>query len=92
MRRWRLLIVVTAGAILLGAAQSGEPPDHPVKFIKVDALKALLDKRVKVDVIDVRSLDAYQDLHIRKARNIPIRDVEKRAPKEISKTGRVVFY
>jgi hypothetical protein len=92
MRGRGALIVVVTGALLLGAAQSGGPPDYPVKFINVNELKAQLDRGVKIDVIDVRDPDAYADLHVKKARNIPISQVERRAPKEISKTGRVVFY
>jgi rhodanese-related sulfurtransferase len=88
----RVLIPVLAAAVLLGAAAPAEPPDHPVKFIKVAELKAQLDRGVKIDVIDVRTWDAYSDLHIKGARAMPLRAVEARAPKEISKTARVVFY
>ena len=87
-----LVIVAVAGVMLLGAAAPGEPPERPVKFIKVDELKAELDQGVKIDVIDVRGGDQYADLHIKGARNMPLRTVEARAPKQISKTGRVVFY
>ena len=88
----RLLIPLVAAALLLGAAAPAEPPDYPVKFIKVDELKAQLDRGVKIDVIDVRTWEAYSDLHIKGARAMPLRVVETRAPKEISKTARVVFY
>jgi rhodanese-related sulfurtransferase len=87
-----LLVALVAGTVLLGAAAPGGPPDHPVKFIKVDALKAQLARGVKIDVIDVRTWEAYSDLHIKGARAMPLRAVEARAPKEISKTARVVFY
>ena len=63
-----------------------------MKFITVDELKAQMDRGVKIDVIDVRTWDAYSDLHIKGARAMPLRTVETRAPKEISKTTRVVFY
>jgi len=88
----RLLVPVVAAAVLLGAAAPGEPPDHPVKFIKVDDLKAQLDRGVKVDIIDVRGWDQYQDMHIKGARSMPLRSLVERAPREISKRGRVVFY
>jgi len=87
-----ILVPVLAGAVLLGAAQPAAPPDSPAKFIKVDDLKAQLDRGVRIDVIDVRHWDAYTDLHIKGARSMPLRAVEARAPKELSKTGRVVFY
>jgi rhodanese-related sulfurtransferase len=87
----RLLgIVVTAGVLLLGAAPAA-PPDAPVSFIKADELKQLLDGGTRADIIDVRTWDAYVEMHIKGARSIPIRAVEARAT-EISKTGLVVFY
>jgi 3-mercaptopyruvate sulfurtransferase SseA len=84
------MVLVTAGLLLLGAAPAA-PPDHPVNFIKTDELKALLDKGTKVDVIDVRTWDAYQEMHIKGARSMPVRAITTRAS-EISRTGPVVFY
>jgi rhodanese-related sulfurtransferase len=74
----------------MGAAPAA-PPEHPVKFISADALKALLDQGMKVDIIDVRRWDAYVKSHIQGARSMPLRVVNERAP-EISKTRPVVFY
>jgi rhodanese-related sulfurtransferase len=85
-----LAAVVTAGVLLLGAAPAA-PPDAPVSFIKADELKQLLDKGTRADIIDVRTWDAFVEMHIKGARSIPIRSVESRA-REISKTGVVVFY
>jgi rhodanese-related sulfurtransferase len=87
-----LLATVVTGGLLLGAAAPAALPEHPVKFVKVDALKALLDGGTRVDIIDVRHWDQYVDLHIKGARSMPVRMIEERAPREISKTGRVVFY
>ena len=91
MTRRFLTLAVVAG-VLLGAAEPAAPPDHPVRFIKVDQLKADLEAGVRIDVIDVRGWEQYQDVHIKGARSMPIRIVQTRAPKEISRTGRVVFY
>jgi rhodanese-related sulfurtransferase len=85
-----LSAVVIAGVLLLGAAPAA-PPDAPVSFIKADELKQLLDKGTRADIIDVRTWDAYLEMHIKGARSIPVRSVEGRA-REISKTGLVVFY
>jgi Rhodanese-like domain len=82
--------VVAAGILLLGAAQAA-PPDAPVTFIKVDELKQLLDRGTRADIIDVRTWDAYQEMHIKGSRSVPLRAVEGRA-REISKTDLVVFY
>ena len=89
MRRAMVPALATA-IVLLGAAPAA-PPDAPVNFIKVDELKAALDRGEKADIIDVRNWDAYVEIHIRGARSMPLRSVERRAS-EIRKTGLVVFY
>jgi rhodanese-related sulfurtransferase len=83
--------MVTASILLLGAAPAA-PPDAPINFIKVDELKTLLDQGRRVDMIDVRHWESYIEMHIKGARSMPLRVIEARAPKEISKTGLVVFY
>jgi 3-mercaptopyruvate sulfurtransferase SseA len=88
----RTIVVTVAGAMLLGTAGPAAPPDYPVKFIKVDELKAELDRGGKVHIFDVRGPDEYADLHIKGARSMPLRTLEARALKEVPKSGRVVFY
>jgi hypothetical protein len=88
--RLSLIAVVAAGVLLAGAAPAA-PPESPASFIKVDELKALLDRGTKADIIDVRTENAFVESHIRGARSIPLRTVQGRA-KEISKSGLVVFY
>jgi hypothetical protein len=85
-----LVPLVAAAIVLLGAAPAA-PPEYPVNFIKVDELKAALDRGVRADIIDVRRWSEYVDLHIKGARSMPLRAVAERA-NEISKTGLVVFY
>jgi len=87
----RALIPLAALAALLVGATPAAPPDHPVSFISVEELKASLDRGVKGDIIDVRTWDAYVDMHIKGARSIPLRAVRERAA-EIRKTGLVVLY
>jgi rhodanese-related sulfurtransferase len=89
MRRG-LIPVITAGILLLGAAQAA-PPDYPVSYIKVDELKTQLDGGARADVIDVRHWPEFEALHIKGARSIPIRVIGERS-KEISRTGMVVLY
>lgn len=86
-----LLVVLLASGVLLGNAAPGSPPEYPVTFIKVDELKAQLDRGAKADIIDVRHLSDFEELHIKGARSIPLRSVGERS-KEIKKTGLVVFY
>ena len=85
------LVPLLATAIVLRGAAPAAPPDAPVTFIHVDELKAALDRGEKADIIDVRNWDAYVEMHIRGARSMPLRSVERRAS-EISKSGLVVFY
>ena len=89
MRRG-LVPLITAGVLLLGAAQAA-PPDSPVNYIKVDELKAQLDGGARADLIDVRHWTEYEALHIKGARSMPLRVIGERA-KEIGKTGLVVLY
>jgi rhodanese-related sulfurtransferase len=90
MRRRILALTVAAGVLLLGAAPAA-PPEYPVSYVKVDELKAMLDRGAKADIIDVRHWDQYVELHIKGARSMPLRAFPERAH-EISKTALVVFY
>ena len=90
MRTTARSTLVAGGVLLLGAAPAS-PPEPPVNFISVDELKKLLDRGTRADIIDVRHWDAYQEMHIKGARSMPVRAIEPRAS-EISKTGLVVFY
>lgn len=88
--RAALGLAVAAGVLLLGAAPAA-PPESPVAFIAPDELKALLDRGVRADIIDVRHWDQYVQIHVKGARSMPLRAVPDRAT-EISRTGVVVFY
>ena len=90
-RRKTLAISGLAGALLLLGAGPAAPPDRPVSFISVDELKAMLDRRQRVDIIDVRHWDQYVKQHIRGARSMPLRAIPERGH-EITKTGAAVFY
>ena len=90
MRRRVLALTIAAGVLLLGAAPAA-PPEYPVSYIKVDELKALLDKGTRADIIDVRHWEQYVELHIKGARSMPLRAFPERAG-EISRSALVVFY
>jgi hypothetical protein len=87
----RRLVPLLAGVVLLGAAAPGEPPDAPVAFIKVDELKKRLDAALPVDVVDVRTREEYDRLHIKPSRSIPLRSIPERLH-EIPRDRLVVFY
>jgi hypothetical protein len=80
-----------AAVVLMGAAAPAAPPEYPVVFITVDELKATLDAGTAVDIVDVRTRGEYEQLHIRNARSIPLRELPDRL-EEIPKTRAVVFY
>jgi rhodanese-related sulfurtransferase len=86
-----LIVTLLTGAFLTLGAAPAAPPDYPVNFIRADELKALLDRGTRVDVIDVRTWDAYQEMHIKGARSMPVRALTTRG-NEVSKTAPVVFY
>ena len=88
--RTLVITLVTSAFLALGAAPAA-PPDYPVNFIKADELKALIDRGTRVDVIDVRTWDVFQEMHIKGARSMPVRALTTRAG-EISKSAPVVFY
>jgi len=89
--RGLVMTAVTAAILLLGAAPAAIP-EGPINFIKVDELKRLLEQGRRADIIDVRHWESYVEMHVKGARSMPLRVIEERAPKEISKTGLVVFY
>ena len=85
------LIGLTAAAVLLIGAAPAAPPDLPVDYISVDDLKALLDRKERAVIVDVRTRPEYDTLHIAGARSIPLRTVRERAA-DIPRSGLVVFY
>jgi rhodanese-related sulfurtransferase len=82
--------VAVASLLLMGASPAA-PPDFPVRYISVDELKDLLDRKTRADVIDVRTRGEYDTLHIKGARSIPLRAVRERAA-AIPRAGLVVLY
>jgi rhodanese-related sulfurtransferase len=86
-----MLPPLLAAVLLLGAAAPAAPPEYPVSFISVDELKGLLDRDIKVDLIDVRTEGEYAEQHIKGARSIPLRRIPARL-NEIPRSRIVVFY
>ncbi|HET7876488.1 MAG TPA: rhodanese-like domain-containing protein [Methylomirabilota bacterium] len=90
MKRILVTLLLTVTLVSVGAAQGGDP-DVPEKYIKVDEVKAMLDLKKRVTFIDVRDRDQFQELHIRGAVNIPLRELHGRLG-EVPRQGSVVLY
>jgi rhodanese-related sulfurtransferase len=84
-------VALMAAALLTAGAAPGGDPEVPEKYIKVDQVKALLDSKKRLTIIDVRDKDQYDDLHIKGARNVPLRELLTRLA-EIPKQEPVVLY
>ncbi|HXG16498.1 MAG TPA: rhodanese-like domain-containing protein [Calidithermus sp.] len=86
-----LAMVAAVVAALLGGAAPAAQPDYPVAFITVDDLKRRLDAGEPVTIIDVRSVDEWEDLRIAGARSLPLRLLPERTA-EVPRRGLVVLY
>jgi 3-mercaptopyruvate sulfurtransferase SseA len=88
----RLVAVLLAAAALVWTvpAPAGDP-EVPEKYIAVDQVKARLDAKQRVAFIDVRPREQFEDLHIRGARSIPLREIPTRLA-EISRQDFLVLY
>jgi rhodanese-related sulfurtransferase len=90
MRRvWPVLLVMAA--LSWGSPAPADDPEVPEKYMSVDEVKALLDQKKRVAFVDVRPKDQYDEVHIRGARNIPLRDLPARIS-EVSKQDITVLY
>jgi rhodanese-related sulfurtransferase len=68
-----------------------DDPEVPERYMSVDAVNALLQQNKPVTFIDVRPKEQFEQLHIRGARNIPLRDLQGQVA-GLSKEGLLVLY
>jgi len=90
---FRRLIVFTAVAVALpwtAAAPAGDA-EVPERYASVDQVKVLLDRGQRVTFIDVRVPEQFDELHIRGARSIPLRELAARLA-EVPRQGLVAVY
>lgn len=71
--------------------------DHKIfssgtKPISTTELNAAIENGNDVFIVDVDSREDFKNLHISKAKNIPSDEIQIRAPREIPKDKRIVFY
>ncbi|GAM10912.1 hypothetical protein OR1_03212 [Geobacter sp. OR-1] len=83
------LLLVTAGL----ACGAGKQPE-PFTVVSSEELKAMIDRNEPgLEVIDARTPEEYQEVHIKGAKNIPLPVLEKN-PAELAfpKDAKLVFY
>lgn len=98
LKRWECLslLLVTMLTIVVGQAQAQTP--RSVEFMSVDELKAKLEKREAVTVIDVRSVSdtANSENKIKGAIHVKLRRLKYRLTlpplKNVSRDSEVVLY
>jgi len=90
IRRFALAAFVFACAFWTSPAPAGDP-DVPEKYMSVDEVKALLDQKKRVAFIDVRPKEQFDELHIKGARSIPLRELPSRLA-DVSKQDLAVLY
>jgi rhodanese-related sulfurtransferase len=78
-------------AVFWVTAAPADDPDVPEKYASVDEVKAMLDQKRPISFIDVRPKDQYDELHIRGAKSIPVREMPGRLA-EVPRRDLVVLY
>ncbi len=96
MRRLKVFVVM-AGLLVIAvmparAAEKGKA--EPYFVVTSEELKAMLDRQEPgLVVIDARTPEEYQEVHIRNAVNIPLPKLEKdKTLLNFQKEARLVFY
>jgi hypothetical protein len=87
------LLAAALALVVFGwvAAAPADDPIIPEKYIKVDELKALLDRKRRLWLIDVRPAEQYDSVHIRGAFSIPLNELKDRLG-EVPQIVPVVLY
>ena len=84
-------VLLAAAALVWASAAPADDPEVPEKYMSVNEVKALLDQKKPVTFIDVRPKEQYDEVHIRGARSVPLRDIPGRLA-EISRQDFLVLY
>ncbi|PWU22692.1 MAG: hypothetical protein C5B48_09820 [Candidatus Rokuibacteriota bacterium] len=88
----RVLSIALLAAFLASAQPApADDPEVPEKYMKVEEVRALIERQKVPTFVDVRPPGQYDQLHIRGALNIPLEDLPKRLG-EVSTTDLVVLY
>ena len=68
-----------------------DDPEVPEKYMSVDQVNALVQQQKPVTFIDVRPKEQFDELHIRGAVSIPLKDLSSRLA-SVSKHDLLVLY
>ena len=68
-----------------------DDPEVPEKYMSVDQVNALLQQKKPLTFIDVRPKEQFDELHIRGAVSIPLKDLSSRLA-SVSKEDLLVLY
>lgn len=87
----RAVPVLLAAALLWATTAPADDPDIPERYASVERVKAMLDDKKPLTFVDVRPREQYDELHIRGARSIPLRELPSRLA-EVPRRDLVVLY
>ena len=79
------------GVLLAATVAPAGDPEVPERYVSVDDAKAMIDAGKRVVFIDVRVREQFDELHIRGARNIPLRELPRRLA-EVPRQDTVTLY
>ena len=87
------IAVLTLALLSLRPAltSGGHGTEEDVTTVTVEQVKALLDAREKIIIIDLRPGGDFQKMRMPGARSMPVKELAKRYT-EIPRSGRVVLY
>ena len=94
MLSWPVLFVALVAAILstrFDLAVAGHGTEDDVVTVTAEQVKAFMDARERLVLIDLRPRSEFQKSHLPGARSVPMQELEKRF-REIPQSGRVVLY
>jgi len=86
-----LLATAAAGVALYGPAHAGHDTVPSVPVVRPDYVKALLDAREPVVLVDFRKAAEYRAGHLPGAISVPITELDRRF-REIPPAARVILY
>jgi hypothetical protein len=89
-------IVKELGVTLGSEKENVAAPEHELEvssnLVSATQLVALIKSREQLPIIDVRPREEYRTGHLAGALNIPVEELQVRAPHEIPRDGNIVIY